>query len=181
MDVDKLWFLDECGVTTGMTRLYGRAFGGDRVYEYVPDCRYETTTILSAVKLSGDTVPVVFGGALNGKTFLTYIENALVPSLEPGDIVIMDCLTSHKVKGVVDAVEKVGAFVLFLPEYSPDLNPIELMWSKIKSVIRSLKPRSPLDLLSAISIAFEAISPLDISAWFRHCGYSIPLPTFSIA
>jgi len=181
MDVGKLWFLDECGVNTGMTRLYGRAFGGERVVEYVPDCRYETTTILSSVRLSGETVPVIFEGALNGKTFKTYIEMALAPALETGDIVMMDCLSSHKVTGIVEAVEKVGASVVFLPEYSPDLNPIELMWSKIKSAIRSLKPRSQEELEIAIALAFEAVSPDDISAWFHHCGYVINKPVLSVA
>ena len=164
-----------------MTRLYGRAFGGERVVEYVPDVRYETTTILSSVRLSGDTVPVIFEGALNGKTFKTYIEKALAPVLLQGDIVIMDSLSSHKVKGIVETVEKAGASVVFLPEYSPDLNPIELMWSKIKSVIRSLKPRSRDELEIAISLAFEAVSPDAISAWFDHCGYVTKQPVLSVA
>jgi len=164
-----------------MTRLYGRAFGGDRVFEYVPDCRYETTTILSSVRLSGETVPVIFEGALNGKTFNTYIEKALVPALRRGDIVIMDNGSPHKVSGIIETVASAGATVVFLPEYSPDLNPIELMWSKIKSTIRSLKPRSRDELEIAISLAFEAISPDDISAWFEHCRYIIPKPILSVA
>ena len=197
MEIDRLIFLDECGVNTGMTRLidwrglhvnvvhirhtYGRAFGGERVFEYVPDCRYETTTILSSVRLSGDTVPVVFGGALNGKTFKMYIEKVLAPTLKKGDIVVMDNLSSHKVTGVVEAIEKAGASVLCLPEYSPDLNPIESMWSKIKSVIRSLTPRTISELETAISFAFDSVSKDDISAWFTHCGYSVSQNTVSAA
>jgi transposase len=164
-----------------MTRLYGRAFGGERVVEYVPDVRYETTAILSSVRLSGDTVPVIFEGALNGKTFKTYIEKSLVPALLKDDIVIMDSLSSHKVKGIVEAVETAGASVVFLPEYSPDLNPIELMWSKIKSGIRSLKPRSQEELEIAIALAFEAVSPDDVSAWFEYCGYMLKQPVLSVA
>ena len=181
MDVNKLVFLDECGVNTGMTRLYGRAFGGERVVEYVPDCRYETNTIFSSVRLSGDTTPIIFEGALNGNIFKTISEKVLAPSLNVGDIVVMDNLSAHKVTGIIETIEKAGAFVMFLPEYSPDLNPIELMWSKIKSVIRSLKPRSLDELETAVSIAFETVSTDDISAWFTHCGYYIPQPILSIA
>ena len=164
-----------------MTRLYGRAFGGERVVEYVPDCRYESNTILSSVRLSGDTVPVIFEGALNGATFKTWVNGFLIPSLEKGDIVMMDNISSHKVTGIVEAIEKAGVAVMFSPEYSPDLNPIELMWAKIKSVIRSLKPRSFAELADAVATAFDAVSPDDISAWFEHCGYCSKKSISSVA
>jgi transposase len=131
-----LVFLDESGVNTSMTRLYGRAQKHDRVIEAVPDTRFHRTTILSSVRLDGQTIPFVFEGALNGDIFRLYVTQLVAPSLNPGDIVIMDNLSSHKVSGIVEAIETVGAFVLFLPPYSPDLNPIELMWSKIKAILR---------------------------------------------
>lgn len=176
MDVNRLVVLDECGINTGMSRLYGREFKGERVIEYVPDCRYENTTILSSVRLDGDCQYVIFEGGVNGDIFKMYIERFLIPSLRKDDIVIMDNLSSHKVKGIVDAIENAGAFVRFLPEYSPDLSPIEPMWSKIKSFLRSLKARLFDDLLPAVKTAFDSISTDDISGWFAHCGYFIPFP-----
>jgi transposase len=174
MDVNRLVFLDECGVNTGMSRLYGRAFGGERVVEYVPDCRYENTTILSSMRLSGDTQPVIFEGAVNGNIFKTWVDAFLVPSLAKDDIVVMDNLSSHKGISVIQSIERVGASVMFLPEYSPDLSPIEPMWSKVKSVIRSLKVRSFDDLTPAVIAAFDSISTDDILGWFIHCGYFVP-------
>ena len=127
LDANRLVFLDESGVNTGMTRLYGRALKHERVVEAVPDTRFHRTTILSSVRLDGTTVPVVFDGALNGDIFRAYVTHFLAPSLKPGDIVIMDNLSSHKVSGVAESIAAVGASVMFLPPYSPDLNPIELM------------------------------------------------------
>ena len=118
-----------------MTRFYGRAKGKKRVYDYVPAKRTKRTTLLSSVRLDGTIVKKVFQGALNGKIFLDYIKNTLVPTLHEGDIVVMDNLSCHKVKGVKEAVESVEASVLYLPPYSPDFNPIEMMWSKMKSLL----------------------------------------------
>jgi len=172
MDVSKLVFLDECGTNTGMTRLYGRAFEGNRVVDYVPDVRYETTTLLSSMRLDGTTVPVCIDGALNGDIFKVYISDCLAPTLRKGDIVFMDQLSSHKVKGVVEAIEAVGAFVFYLPPYSPDLNPIEQMWSKIKSYIRKVKARTADALFTAIGDALKLVSCEDINSWFFQAGYS---------
>jgi transposase len=172
LDVRRLVFLDESGVNTSMTRLYGRAHKHERVVEAVLDTRFHRTTILSSVRLDGNTVPFVFEGALNGDIFRLYVTQLLVPSLHPGDIVIMDNLSSHKVSGIVETIETVGVSVMFLPPYSPDLNPIELMWSKIKAVLRKLKIRAKELLDDAIAFAFNAVSLSDISAWFRHDGYS---------
>ncbi len=110
--------------------------------EAVPDTRFHRTTILSSVRLDGTSVPFVFEGALNGDIFRSYVTQLLAPSLKPGDIIIMDNLSSHKVSGIVEAIPAVGASVMFLPPYSPDLNPIELMWSKIKTILRKLKIRA---------------------------------------
>ena len=108
---------------------------------------------------------------MNGDTFRVYITQMLVPTLRPGDIVVMDNLSSHKVSGIVEVIEAVGASVLFLPPYSPDLNPIELMWSKIKAILRKLKVRAKELLDDAIALAFDCVSASDISGWFLHDGY----------
>jgi transposase len=160
-------------VNTGMTRLYGRAAKPQRVIEAVPDTRFHRTTILSSIRQDGTTVPIVFEGALNGDLFRAYVAEWLAPSLKPGDIVVMDKLSSHKVSGVTEAIEAVGASVLFLPPYSPDLNPIELMWSKIKAILRKLKVRAKALLDEAISQAFNCVSLSDISNWFKHDGYGL--------
>lgn len=171
MNSNQLVFLDECGVNTGMTRLYGRAKGQVRVVDYVPDVRFHRTTILSSVRLDGTTVPFAFKGALNGKLFVAYITEILVPTLKKGDIVIMDNLSSHKVAGVAEAIKNAGASILYLPPYSPDLNPIELMWSKLKSFLRKAKARTADLLMDAIGEAFDTISTLDIQHWFEKNGY----------
>ena len=173
LEINRLVFLDESGVNTGMTRLYGRASKHERVVEAVPDVRFHRTTILSSVRLDGTIVPLVFEGALNGDIFRAYITQLLAPSLKIGDIVVMDNLSSHKVNGVVDAIEAVGASVLFLPPYSPDLNPIELMWSKVKAILRKLKIRSKELLDDAIAFALDSVSISDVAGWFRHDGYAL--------
>jgi transposase len=170
-DVNKLVFLDECGVNTGMTRLYGRARKHERVIEAVPDIRFHRTTILSSVRFDGTTIPVVFEGALNGDIFRAYVTQFLAPSLKPGDIVVMDNLSSHKVNGIESAILAAGAIIMFLPPYSPDLNPIELMWSKIKAILRKLKVRAKELLDDAIAQALTAVTCADIAGWFKHDGY----------
>jgi transposase len=172
VDPMKLVFLDESGINTGMTRLYGRAPKNELVVDFVPDVRFHRTTILSSVRLDGATVPCVFENSLNGEVFRAYISQFLVPTLRPGDIVVMDNLPSHKVSGIVEAIESVGAHVRFLPPYSPDFNPIELMWSKLKAFLRKLKVRSKELLDDAISAALETISTSDIAGWFSHDGYA---------
>ena len=132
MNLDSLVFLDESSINTGMTRLYGRSTGSDRVVDYTPDVRFERTTILSSVRANGDMVPLVFDGSLNGDIFKEYVAKCLAPTLKVGDIVIMDNLSSHKVAGVIDPIIAVGAKVLYLPPYSPDFNPIEHVWANFK-------------------------------------------------
>lgn len=173
VDSAKLVFLDETGVNTGMTRLYGRARKDQRVEDAIPDVRFHQTTILSSVRMDGTIVPCVFDGSLNGELFRAYIQEFLVPTLEPGDIVIMDNLSSHKVDGVAKAIESAGAQVCYLPPYSPDLNPIELMWSKVKSLLRKLKIRSPDLLPGAIALALDSVAVSDIMHWFLHDGYCL--------
>jgi len=173
MNIDKLVFLDECSVNTGMTRLYGRAQSDERVVDYVPDVRFERTSLLSSIRLNGDKVPLVFEGSLNGDLFKEFISQCLAPTLSEGDIVIMDNLTSHKVKGVAELILATGASVLYLPPYSPDLNPIEMMWSKVKAHLRKIRAGTSGSLDKAIAHALDLISSSDIIGWFAENGYSL--------
>jgi len=172
MNIDNLVFLDECSVNTGMTRLYGRGMTGERIVDYTPDIRFERTSLLSSVRANGDMAPLVFKGSLNGELFKEYIVKCLVPTLHKDDIVIMDNLTSHKVKGIVEPIIAAGAQVVYLPPYSPDLNPIEMMWSKIKAHLRKIKARTHDDLMLAIADALVLVSRSDILGWFAQNGYS---------
>ena len=174
VDPNRLVFLDECGVNTGMTRLYGRAPKNQRVMDAVPDVRFARTTILSSVRMNGMKVPCVFEGALNGELFREYIRQFLVPTLKPGDIVVMDNLSSHKASGIAETIQAVGAQIRFLPPYSPDFNPIELMWSKMKASLRKHKIRTRNLLDDAIAAALLSASLSGISNWFAHDGYALP-------
>ena len=149
-----------------MTRLYGRAFGKERVIDYVPDVRFDRLSILSSMRLDGTLVPLTYKGTLDGTLFLAYIRECLAPTLKVGDIVIMDNASPHKVKGVVDAIEEKGAYVLWLPIYSLDLNPVEQLWSKVKAHLRKIKARTPDSLCIALKDALDAVSLSDIKAWF---------------
>ena len=173
MDVNKLIFLDESGINTGMTRLYGRSSDGERVIDYIPDVRFERTSILSSIRANGEMVPLVFEGALNGELFKEYVSQCLAPTLHKGDIVIMDNLSSHKVRGVIDPIIAAGASVVYLPPYSPDLNPIEMMWSKMKAYLRKVKARTKESLEAAVAEALNHITKADILAWFSEDGYRI--------
>lgn len=173
LDVGKLVFLDESSINCGMTRLYGRALKNERVNDYVPDVRFERTSIISTIRLNSQQAPLVFKGTLNGVVFRAYAEQILAPTLQPGDIVIMDNGSSHKVSGALDPIYAAGASVLFLPPYSPDFNPIELSWSKMKSVLRKLKPRTYDELMLALEIALNSFTLEDIQNWFQHDGYFI--------
>ncbi len=158
-----------------MTRIYGRAYKNERVVDAVPDVRFHRTTILSSVRLDGTLVPCVFEDALIGDMFREYVKHFLAPTLKSGDVVVMDNLSSHKVNGVSEAIEAVGATILYLPPYSPDLNPIELSWSKLKAFLRKRKVRTKELLDDAIAAALDAVSISDIAHWFAHDGYMLPL------
>lgn len=160
-------------MNTDMTRLYGRASKNQRVKDAVPDVRFHRTTILSSVRMDGTLVPCVFDDSLNGDLFKGYVRQFLAPTLKPGDIVIMDNLSSHKVDGIAEAIEAAGAEIRYLPPYSPDFNPIELLWSKTKAILRKLKIRSADLLPDAIALALDAVSLLDIFHWFEHDGYCL--------
>ena len=168
----RLVFLDESGVNTNMSRRYARSAIGQRANDAIPLNTGKSTTILSSVRLDGTIIPVFFAGAVNQERFAHYLKEHLIPTLKPGDIVIMDNLRTHKVDGVAALIQSVGAFPLYLPPYSPDLNPIEEMWSKIKAYLRKVKARVSNKLDQAIIDAFSTVSLSDISGWFEHSGYS---------
>ena len=142
-DPTRLVFLDETGMTNNLLRRYGRALRGARVHDHAPCARWQTSTFLAALRVTGLTAPGVFDGAIDGASFLAYIEQILVPTLHPGDIVIADNLSAHKVAGVRQAIERVGATLCYLPPYSPDLNPIELCFAKLKALVRAARCRPP--------------------------------------
>lgn len=175
IDTKKAFFLDETSVNLGMTRLYGRAPRNERVVEYVPDVRFERTSLIGALGLNGFIAPMMFKGTLNGDFFAGYVEQFLAPLLSPGDTVFMDNLSAHKVSGVLDPIYERGANVVFLPEYSPDLNPVELMFSKLKSVLRKLKPRTVDELQKAICYGLDSVTLENIKNWFSFHGYKICL------
>jgi transposase len=172
MDTSKLVFLDESGVNTNMSRRYGRALGGERAVDAIPLNKGQSTTILSSIRLDGTMVPMIFPGAVNREIFKDYLRDYLAQALRPGDIVIMDNLPAHRVDGVAELIEETGAHVLYLPPYSPDFNPIEMLWSKIKAYLRMVKARTVDALHSAIPSAFSTVSTSDIRGWFNAAGYS---------
>ena len=167
----RLVFLDESGAKTNMTRLYGRSEKGQRCHDKAPDGRWKTVTMLSAIRFNGETESVLFEGAVDGAMFEAYIEQILGPSLRPGDIVIMDNLASHKSQVAQAFVESRSASYLFLPAYSPDFNPIEQMWSKVKQILRSLQARTPEELFDAVAKALSMITEDDAQGWFTSSGY----------
>lgn len=172
LDLRHLVFLDETGAKTNMTRLYGRAAGGSRARDKAPRGHWCTTTIIGAMRLDGSTACMAVDGATDKAVFREYVRCVLVPTLRPGDIVILDNLSAHKDREARDLIEAVGAELRFLPAYSPDFNPIEKMWSKIKTFLRAAKARTVEDLHETIASALQTITPKDAKGWFRLCGYT---------
>jgi transposase len=171
LDPSRLVFLDESGAKTNMTRLYGRAFDGQRVVDSTPHGHWCTTTMVSSLRLDGTTAAMVIKGPTDTDVFEAYVQRVLAPTLQPGDIVVMDRLGPHKVPRIVQTIEATGAIVWLLPPYSPDFNPIEKMWSKIKEFLRSAKPRTYAALMTAIAEALELVVAADVQGWFGSCGY----------
>jgi len=167
-----LVFVDESGANTKMTRLRGRALGGTRLRARVPHGRYETRTLISAIRLEGACAPWLFQGPMDGEMFLAWMRQGLAPALRPGEVVILDNLATHKIQGVREAIEAVDARLLYLPPYSPDFNPIEPMWSKIKQILRSHAPRTDEQLLRAAQTAFNSISIADCKGFFFSAQYA---------
>jgi transposase len=170
----RLWvFVDESGATTEMTRRYGRAPRGERVREAMPAGHWSTLTLLGAMSAEGLLATMTVESSTDGDVFLAYLEQVLCPRLQPGQIVVMDNLAAHKVPGVRELIEATGAQLWYLPPYSPDFNPIEQCWSKVKQKLRSLQARTVDSLEQAISEAIATITPDNASAWFAHCGYDL--------
>lgn len=172
---EKLIFLDESGVTTSMTRLYARCLGGQRIHEATPGGHWKIMTILGAISTRGMIATMTIEEATDTEIFLAYLEHVLCPQLRPGDVVVMDNLSSHKVTGVRESIEATGAELLYLPPYSPDLNPIEKAWSKLKQLLRSAKARTSEALHQAITELLPQITPDNAQAWFRLTGYGVHL------
>ena len=164
-------FIDETWATTAMARRYGRARRGRRVVAAVPHGHWKTTTVLAALRHDGLTAPCVFDGAINGARFLAYIEQALAPTLRAGDIVVMDNLRAHKVAGVREAIAATGARLLYLPPYSPDLNPIEHAFAKLKVLLRTAAARTVEALWHTIGQLLDAFSPTECAHYLAHAGY----------
>lgn len=169
----RLRWLDETGCQLNLTRRYGRARRGERVVESIPAAYGSNYTLVAAIGLHGVYAPWVIEGALDGDLFYTYIEQVLAPTLQAGDILLFDNLSVHLVAGIVALVEARGARVVLLPPYSPDYNPIERCWSKIKTYLRKAKARTYPELLEAIRAALETITEADLRAWIAFCGYTV--------
>ena len=171
MDLTRLVFVDESGAKTNMTRLYGRAMAGQRAIDDTPCGHWCTTTMISSVRVDGSTACMVVDGATNKEVFQAYVRHILLPTLKAGDVVVLDNLSAHKNKAIRDLIKSVGAELWYLPPYSPDLNPIEKMWSKIKAILRTLKARTEESLINAVAKALEAVTADDAKGWFESCGY----------
>ena len=171
LDPDRLVFIDETGASTKMARLYGRAPRGQRLRAGVPHGHWKTTTFVGALRLTGMTAPMVLDGPMTGTWFLAYVEQVLVPTLKPGDIVILDNLPLHKGVAVREAIEQAGARLEFLPPYSPDFNPIENAFAKLKALLRRAAARTIQELWRVIGDCLDAFSPAECANYFAHTGY----------
>ena len=171
LDPEKLVFIDETGASTKLVRRYGRSPRGIRCRASVPHGHWKTTTFVGALRLQGMTAPMILDGAMHGAAFLAYVEQVLVPTLKPGDIVVMDNLPAHKPSAVRQAIEKAGAELRFLPPYSPDFNPIEMAFSKFKAFLKGIAARSVDDLWDAIAQAVEIFTEYECRNYFTAAGY----------
>lgn len=171
LDPERLIFIDETGASTKMARLYGRAPKGERCLDAVPHGHWKTTTFTAGLRIGGLTAPFVLDGPMDGDAFRTYVEQVLVADLTPGDVVVMDNLPAHMVKGVRQAIEAAGATLLYLPAYSPDFNPIEMAFSKLKAFLRAAAARTIPDLWEAIRIALDTFTPSECQNFFAAAGY----------
>jgi transposase len=167
----KLIFIDETWIKTNMVRLYGRSKRGTRLVDTSPHDHWKTSTFIAGIRADGVVAPAVFDGAINGDLFLSYVEQVLVPTLTSGDIVVMDNLSSHKKPAVREAIEAAGATLRFLPAYSPDLNPIEQFFAKLKALLRAKALRTVDGLWNALGPIADCVSPEECKNFIRHAGY----------
>jgi transposase len=171
MDASRFVFLDETGTATNMARRYGRSPSQQRLVAAVPYGHWRTNTFVAGLRQTGVIAPLVLDGPMTGTAFRAYVEQFLAPALRPGDVVVLDNLAAHKVHGVRQAIAAAGAAILYLPPYSPDLNPIEQLFAKLKALLRKAAARTRDELWQAIGRLLEACSPTDCQNYLRHCGY----------
>lgn len=171
MDPECFVFIDETGASTNMVRRYGWAPRGERLVQAAPHGRWRTTTFVAGLRSTGLVAPLVLDGPMNGPAFLAYVEQFLAPTLRRGDVVVMDNLGAHKVAGVADAIRAKGASVLYLPPYSPDLNPIEQVFAKLKALLRSAAARTRDALWTTISQILDRFSPAECRNYLANSGY----------
>jgi transposase len=171
LDPERLVFIDETGASTKMTRTRGRAPRGERLRAGVPHGHWKTTTFVGGLRLCGMTAPMVMDGPMTAAWFLAYVEQVLAPTLRLGDVVILDNLPAHKGAAAREAVEATGARLLFLPPYSPDFNPIENAFSKLKALLRKAAARTVDELWRTIGLAVDAFTPTDCANYFTAAGY----------
>lgn len=177
LDASRFVFLDETWAKTNMVRRYGRALYGQRLVESVPHGHWHTTTVLMGLRSGGIVAPLVVDGPINGRVFLAWVQQELCKELHPKDIVVMDNLSAHKVSGVQESIKAVGAEVRYLPPYSPDLNPIENLFSKFKSLLRSEAARTVGALWSAVGAMISKFSPSEYVRYILHAGYKLKKTT----
>jgi transposase len=171
MDAGRFVFLDETGLNTKMTRLYGRAPRGERLVAAVPHGHWHTTTFIAGLRQSGVIAPLVLDGPMTGAAFRAYVEQALVPALQPGDVVVMDNLAAHKVAGIEEAIALAGASLLYLPPYSPDLNPIEQLIAQLKALLRKAAARTKEALWATTGQLLDLILPSECRNYLANSGY----------
>ena len=178
LDARSVVFVDEMGTNTSLSPLYGWAKKGQRAYGSVPRNRGKNTTVLSSMSVEGMGPSLAVEGATDANVFEAYVERVLAPALRQGQVVIMDNLSAHKGERVRELIEGRGCELLYLPSYSPDLNPIEEAFSKMKNLLRKAEARSREALLEAIGAAISAVSDRDARGFFEHCGYRVPAQAF---
>lgn len=167
-------FLDECGVTTDLLRRYGRSPRGTRLHDHTPCSHWQTHTVIAGLRLRGLTAPAVFDGPLDNPTFLAYVEQVLAPTLRAGEVVVLDNLAIHKQAAVEAAIAAVGASVRFLPPYSPDLNPIEQAFAKLKAFLRAARPRTFDQVCTLLAQALDLYTPTECANHIQYAGYRLP-------
>lgn len=172
VSTNRMIFIDQTGISTQMHRTHGRAPIGERVIGVIPENHYHTSTLMGALRVNGQFESLVYKGGTDIPAVLTFIDSQLRPILKPGDIVVWDNLPTHHAVAVTTAIERMGAKVWHLPPYSPELNPIEKLWSKLKTFLRGVGARTPETLLNALQDALQTITTLNIRHWFKHCGYA---------
>jgi transposase len=172
-DARQYVFLDECGVTTDLLRRYGRSPRGQRLRDHTPCGHWQTHTVVAALRLEGLGASAVFDGPIDNPSFRAYVEQILVPTLRPGDVVVLDNLAVHKQPEVRAAIEHVGAHLRFLPPYSPDFNPIELAFAKLKALMRAARPRNFDQVCGLVAAALGLYTATECANYVRHCGYRV--------